>query len=226
MFGQLVLGVLLVQFQHVAVTADLGQDGCCRDGRTVGIALDDGFCRLGKAGRAAVAIDEHMIRPEVQPCYGLRHAVHSSPEDIALVDLLWRDEDDLIGKGAAGDLSEKIVRFFETWDMAVLQMCENELILLPFESFWGTLERDVSLVIPYADIESVKLIDDLLNVVIDIETSTGGVRLTTQQKELSDLRLSGIYATQYAGGYKNWHAENVKPTLQALSELGCKASCE
>ena len=85
----------------------------------------------------------------------------------------------IIVKGAAGDLSEKIVRFFETWDMAVLQMCENELILLPFESFWGTLERDVSLVIPYADIESVKLIDDLLNVVIDIETSTGGVRLTT-----------------------------------------------
>ena len=66
----------------------------------------------------------------------------------------------IIVKGAAGDLSEKIVRFFETWDMAVLQMCENELILLPFESFWGTLERDVSLVIPYADIESVKLIDE------------------------------------------------------------------
>ena len=102
----------------------------------------------------------------------------------------------------------------------VLQMCENELILLPFESFWGTLERDVSLVIPYADIESVKLINDLLNVVIDIETSSGAVRLTTQQKELSDLRLSGIYATQYAGGYKNWHAENVQPTLQALSALG------
>lgn len=119
----------------------------------------------------------------------------------------------IIVKGAAGDLSEKIVRFFETWDVAVLQMCENELILLPFESFWGTLERDVSLVIPYADIESVKLINDLLNVVIDIETSSGAVRLTTQQKELSDLRLSGIYATQYAGGYKNWHAENVQPTL-------------
>ena len=98
----------------------------------------------------------------------------------------------IIVKGAAGDLSEKIVRFFETWDVAVLQMCENELILLPFESFWGTLERDVSLVIPYADIESVKLINDLLNVVIDIETSSGAVRLTTQQKELSDLRLSGI----------------------------------
>ena len=32
----------------------------------------------------------------------------------------------IIVKGAAGDLSEKIVRFFETWDVAVLQMCENE----------------------------------------------------------------------------------------------------
>lgn len=129
----------------------------------------------------------------------------------------------IIVKGAAGDLSEKIVRFFETWDVAVLQMCKNELILLPFESFWGTLERDVSLVVPYADIESVKLTDDLLNVIIDIETSGGSVRLTSQQKGLSDIRLSGIYASQYAGGYKNWHAENVDATLKALSELGSAA---
>lgn len=129
----------------------------------------------------------------------------------------------IIVKGAAGDLSEKIVRFFETWDVAVLQMCENELILLPFESFWGTLERDVSLVVPYADIESVKLTNDLLNVIIDIETSGGSVRLTSQQKGLSDSCLSGIYASQYAGGYKNWHAENVDATLKALSELGSAA---
>lgn len=129
----------------------------------------------------------------------------------------------IIVKGAAGDLSEKIVRFFETWDVAVLQMCENELILLPFESFWGTLERDVSLVVPYTDIESVKLTNDLLNVIIDIETSGGSVRLTSQQKGLSDSRLSGIYASQYAGGYKNWHAENVDATLKALSELGSAA---
>ena len=129
----------------------------------------------------------------------------------------------IIVKGAAGDLSEKIVRFFFFLDVAVLQMCENELILLPFESFWGTLEQDVSLVVPYADIESVKLTDDLLNVIIDIETSGGSVRLTSQQKGLSDIRLSGIYASQYAGGYKNWHAENVDATLKALSELGSAA---
>lgn len=65
----------------------------------------------------------------------------------------------------------------------------------------------------------MKLVNDLLNVIIDIETNTGNVRLTTQQKELSDIRLSGIYASQYAGGYKNWHAENVEVTLKDLSEL-------
>lgn len=129
----------------------------------------------------------------------------------------------IIVKGAAGSLSDKIVRFFYTCDVAVLQMCENELILLPFDPNCATLERDVSLVVPYSEIESVKLVDDLLNVIIDIETNSGGVRLTTQQKELSDIRLSGIYASQYAGGYKNWHAENVDATLGALGELGCAA---
>lgn len=89
---------------------------------------------------------------------------------------------------------------------------------------WATLERDISLVVPYSDIESVKLIDDLLNTIIDIETSSGSVRLTTQQKELSDVRLSGMYASQYAGGYRNWHAENVAATLEALSELGGTAA--
>ena len=129
----------------------------------------------------------------------------------------------IIVKGAAGDLSEKIVRFFSACDVAVLQMCENEIILLPFDPCWSTLERDVSLVVPYSEIESVKLVDDLLNVIIDIETNTGSIRLTTQQKELSDIRLSGVYASQYVGGYKNWHAENVDATLKALSKLGCAA---
>lgn len=125
----------------------------------------------------------------------------------------------IIVKGAARNLSDKIVRFFSACDVAVLQMCENELILLPFDPYWATLEKDVSLVVPYSEIESVKLVTDLLNVIIDIETNTGNVRLTTQQKELSDIRLSGIYASQYAGGYKNWHAENEEATLKALSEL-------
>lgn len=125
----------------------------------------------------------------------------------------------IIVKGAAGNLSDKVVRFFTKCDVAVLQMCENELVLLPFDPAWATLERNVSLAVPYSEIESVKLVNDLLNVIIDIETCSGSVRLTTQQKELSDVRLSGIYASQYIGGYKNWHAENVEATLKALACL-------
>lgn len=86
-------------------------------------------------------------------------------------------------------------------------MCENELTLLPFSPLWATLERDVTLVVPYEDIESVKLVDDLLNVIIDIETRGGAVRLTTQQKELSDIRLSGISNMPVAS--RTGHAENV-----------------
>lgn len=50
----------------------------------------------------------------------------------------------IIVKGAAGDLSEKIVRFFETWDVAVLQMCENELILLPLRVLLGNVGSGTS----------------------------------------------------------------------------------
>lgn len=125
----------------------------------------------------------------------------------------------IIVKGAAGNLGNKIVRFFKKCDVAVLQMCENELIMLPFDPVSTTLKRDVSLVVPYAEIKSVKLIDDLLNMIIDIETTSGSIRLTTQEKKLSDVRLSGVYASQYVGGYKNWHAENVDATLKALNEL-------
>lgn len=41
---------------------------------------------------------------------------------------------------------------------------------------------------------------------------------------LSDLRSSGVYATMYAGSFKNWHKENLDRTLKALTELGNRAS--
>lgn len=64
----------------------------------------------------------------------------------------------------------------------------------------------------------------MLNTVITIHTESDNIRLTAQQKELSDQRSSGIYATQYAGGLKNWHKENLDGTLKALTELGNKVS--
>ena len=104
--------------------------------------------------------------------------------------------------------------------MCVLQMCENELILLPFDPVWTSLRKEATLVLPYEDIESVELADDLLNTVITIRTGDDEIRLTTQQKALSDFRMSGLHATQYAGGYKNWHKENMDGTLKALTALG------
>lgn len=127
----------------------------------------------------------------------------------------------IIVRSAASDLSDKIVKFFK-WssDLYVLQMCENELVCLPFDPNWTTLCKEVSLVIPYHDIESVDFSEDLLNTVIGLHTQEGDIRFTTQQDALSDCRISGAYATQYAGGYKNWHKDNFKATLEALGSLG------
>ena len=125
----------------------------------------------------------------------------------------------IIVKYAPENLSEKITAFFN-WEFYALQMCEHELILLPFDPTWTSLRKDVSLILPYVDIQSVELKDDLLNTVITIRTGDDEIRLTTQQRALSDLRISGLYATQYAGGFKNWHKENLDDMLKALTELG------
>ena len=125
----------------------------------------------------------------------------------------------IIVKYAPENLSEQITAFFNS-EFYVLQMCEHEIILLPFNTTWGNLRKDVSLVLPYGDIQWVELKDDMLNTVITIRTESDTIRLTTQQAELSDLRSSGIYASIYSGFFKNWHKENLDGTLKALAELG------
>lgn len=125
----------------------------------------------------------------------------------------------IIVKYAPENLSEQITAFFNS-EFYVLQMCEHEIILLPFNTTWGNLRKDVSLVLPYGDIQWVELKDDMLNTVITIRTESDTIRLTTQQAELSDLRSSGIYASIYSGFFKNWHKENLDGTLKALTELG------
>ena len=125
----------------------------------------------------------------------------------------------IIVKYAPANLSEQFAAFFSL-EFYVLQMCEHEIVLLPFNTTWGNLRKDVSLVLPYGDIQSVELKDDMLNTVITIRTGSDAIRLTTQQAELSDLRSSGIYASIYSGFFKNWHKENLDGTLEALRALG------
>ena len=125
----------------------------------------------------------------------------------------------IIVKYAPENLSEQITAFFNS-EFYVLQMCEHEIVLLPFNTTWGNLRKDVSLALPYEDIQSVELEDNMLNTVITIRTESDTIRLTTQQAELSDLRSSGIYASIYSGFFKNWHKENLDGTLEALRALG------
>ena len=66
--------------------------------------------------------------------------------------------------------------------------------------------------------------DDMLNTVITIRAGSYTIRLTSQQAALSDLRSSGVYATMYAGCFKNWHKENLDGTLKALTELENRTS--
>lgn len=125
----------------------------------------------------------------------------------------------IIVKYAPANLSAQFAAFFNS-EFYVLQMCEHEIILLPFNATWGNLRKDVSLVLPYGDIQSVELEDAAFNTVITIRTGTDTIRLTTQQAALSDLRTSGYYASVFAGSFKNWHKENLEGTLAALKGLG------
>ena len=125
----------------------------------------------------------------------------------------------IIVKYAPENLSKQIMEFFNA-EFYVLQMCEHEIILLPFNTTWGNLRKDVSLVLPYGDIQWVELEDDMFNTVITIRTGTDTIRLTTQQAALSGLRSSGHFAVLYAGSFKNWHKENLDGTLAELKGLG------
>ena len=125
----------------------------------------------------------------------------------------------IIVKYAPENLSEQFAAFFNA-EFYVLQMCEHEIVLLPFNTTWHNLCKDVSLVLPYEDIRSVELEDDKLNTVITIRTGSDVIRLTAQQAALSNLRSSSVYATMYAGSFKNWHKENLDGTLKALTALG------
>lgn len=96
----------------------------------------------------------------------------------------------------------------------VLQLCREELVLVPFSTLTAGLKKEVTLQIPYADIRSVEVREDLLNYQIVIQTGSDMIRFTTQQKELSEFRTSGALS-----GAMNWHRKNLDATLKSLREM-------
>ena len=123
----------------------------------------------------------------------------------------------IIVKYALENLSAKVANFFSL-EYYVLQLCKNDLVLVPFSTITAGLKNKVSLQIPYSTIQSVSVKEDLLNYVISITTDTDVINLTTQQKELSDFRSSGFLT--YGGlDVANWHKKNLDGTLAALKSL-------
>ena len=111
---------------------------------------------------------------------------------------------------APANLSDAIVRF-------VLQICRDELVLVPFGRLdWG-LKKDAALVIPFSEIMDVEIKEAALNYHITIRTEKDVITLSAQQKELSALRSSGMLGGSLTEG--NWHSENLDSTLQMLQEI-------
>lgn len=125
----------------------------------------------------------------------------------------------IVVKYAPENLSAKIANFF-SMEFYVLQLCEDELVLIPFSTITASLKEEVTLRIPYSAIRAVNVTEDLLNYQIAITTNTDTIRLTAQQKELSGFRSAGMLAF-YNDGLKmsNWHAENLEGTLEALKRV-------
>ena len=122
----------------------------------------------------------------------------------------------IIVKYAPHNLSAKILEFFNS-EFYVLQLCEHEIVLIPLNM---TLKKEELLVIPYSRIKSIEISEDLLNYIISITTDTDIIRLSTQQKELSNLRTSGSLTSKKAGiTLENWHKDNLDITLEALKKI-------
>lgn len=126
----------------------------------------------------------------------------------------------IVVKFAPANLSAAIANFF-SMEFYVLQMCRDELVLIPFSQLTGALEKSVTLEIPYASIRSVEVSEELLNDRITITTDTDVIAFTAQQKELSGWRTSSVLSW-YMDGLKisSWHAKNMDGTLKALQSLG------
>lgn len=119
---------------------------------------------------------------------------------------------------APANLSDAIVRFLGvSTEFFVLQICRDELVLVPFGRLdWG-LKKDAALVIPFSEIMDVEIKDAALNYHITIRTEKDVITLSAQQKELSALRSSGMLGGSLTEG--NWHSENLDSTLQMLQEI-------
>ena len=120
---------------------------------------------------------------------------------------------------APKNLSDSIVKFLGcSNEFFVLQICKDALVLVPFGKMMQDLKKEVVLEIPLNTIRQIEVTPSGLNYLITVETENDVIMLSAQQKELSDMRLSGMLGR---GGIfsNNWHKENLDETLEMLENL-------
>jgi hypothetical protein len=127
---------------------------------------------------------------------------------------------------APENLSAKITSFF-TNKFYILQICENEIVLIEFADYsldkavyYPTLNKELTLEIPFKSIKSISIDEAMFNYHINIETKEDKIALSTQQKELSSIRSSGALVAPSLSNFNNWHKDNLDETLKNLLKLG------
>lgn len=128
-----------------------------------------------------------------------------------------QENKNIIVSYAPENLSAKVTAFFSN-QFYILQICENELVLIPFSKL--DLKKEVALEIPFKSIKNISVNEDSFNYAIHIETNEDKIVLSTQQKELSSFRSSGNLTFTNLWNGDNWHKANLDETLKYLEKLG------
>lgn len=139
----------------------------------------------------------------------------------------------IIVKYAPGDsLSSKLASFF-TLEYYVLHLCTDEIVMIPIKPLMaGGVKDEIALRLPYSTIQSVAITKEGVNYQIVLTTDTDTIRLSAQQKGMSEFRSSGALTTGVGflnvgilgaatSDFKsmNWHRQNLDDTLSMLQNL-------
>lgn len=114
------------------------------------------------------------------------------------------------------NLSAKVVNTLNP-TFYMLQVCENEIILIPYSTISLMIKKEIELNIPIASIKGIEVSEKGFNYEVKIETDNNLYMLSAQQKELSDFRSTGLLA--YKSWTQNWHANNLDETLEYLKSI-------
>lgn len=124
------------------------------------------------------------------------------------------------------NLSGEIADFFSADNYYVLQICKEELVLLPVSRHkWkGTFQtnKEDLLDIKFTQIKEITTEESGVNYLLTIKLDKQTMEFKVQQKELSALRTSGAIGTEsnfWGARVKNWHKDNFDETLSELLSL-------